>query len=258
MTKLTKEGKVAMATKVVGKLDELVAKRKVWQVEFDRTNKGLYKLLAGCLESYYEIKGTTAEKEILDAIKLALKARKVKIQESTPVLTLLVRYVFNTDRRRAHGYGRALRVAVGEKITVADFANWVTKFGGVEEVARTQGATAETIKKREQLEAKVDEVKGLLANAVDTPLATVAKTFLVNAADTAEYTLLIGKTQANGKTKVLSVVPNSTSAMIEAAMKKIAQALIDAGDHIAKEQLAQAVEDAKAEAANDAKMFEVA
>ena len=64
MTKLTKEGKVAMATKVVGKLDELVAKRKVWQVEFDRTNKGLYKLLAGCLESYYEIKGTTAEKEI--------------------------------------------------------------------------------------------------------------------------------------------------------------------------------------------------
>lgn len=46
--------------------------------------------------------------------------------------------------------------------------------------------------------------------------------------------------------------------MIEAVMKKIAQALIDAGDHIAKEQLAQAVEDAKAEAANDAKMFEVA
>lgn len=237
---------------MIAKLDELVTKRKAWQVEFDRTNKGLYSLLASCLESYYEIKGTTAEKEILEGIKTTLKARKVKVQESTPVLTLLVRYVFNAERRRAHSYARALRVAVSEKITAAEFAKWVAKFGGVEEVAKTQGATEETLKKREQLLAKMEEVKDLLEQQIDTPLATVAKTALVNAADTAEYTLLIGKMQANGKTKVLSVVPNSSSAMLETAIKKIAVALIALGDQVAQENAKQDLEDAKREAANDA------
>jgi len=254
--KLSKSQKIAVTTSVIAKLDELAKKRTTWQVEFDRTNKGLYTLLAGCLESFYEIKGTTAEKEILDGIKVTLKGRKVKIQESTPVMTLLVRYVFDTDRRRAHNYARALRVAANEKIEVAKFADWVSDFGGIEDVARVKGATDETLKKRALLEAKVDEVKDLLVGAIETPLATVNKTYLVNAADTGEYTLLIGKMQANGKTKVLSVVPNSTSAMIDAAIKKIAQALIDTADRIAQEQAAQALEDAKNLAANDAEMLE--
>ena len=63
--KLSKLHKEAATTKMIAKLDELAAKRNVWQAEHDRTNVGLYNLLASCLESYYEIKGTTAEKEIL-------------------------------------------------------------------------------------------------------------------------------------------------------------------------------------------------
>lgn len=255
MQKITKAQKIDVAKSIIAKLDALEAKRKVWQVEFDRTNKGLYGFMATTIDIYYEIKGTKTEKQILEGIKTVLKARNIKVQESTPVLTLLVRYVFNPERRRAHCYARALRVAISQKVTAAAFPGWVEKFGGIEEVANTHGATAETLDKREKLLTKVEEVKTLLEQQIDTPLATVGKTLLVNAADTAEYTLLIGKMQANGKTKVLSVVPDATSAMIEAAIKKIATALIEYQERVAQENAKQAVRDAKFEAANSAELL---
>ena len=256
--KLSKLHKEAATTKMIAKLDELAAKRNVWQAEHDRTNVGLYNLQANCLELYYEIKGTTAEKEILAGIKTVLTARGVKVMQSTPVLTMLVRYVFNAERRRAHSYARALRVAVNEKVTATDFAGWIAKFGGVEEVANTKGATEETLKKRAKLESKIEEVKELLVQQLITPLATAPKTALVNVADTGEYTLLIGKTLASGETQVLSVVPDSTSAMIDAAIRKIAEALINGVDSINKEIAVGAVVDALKVATNDAVLLDMA
>ena len=75
--------------------------------------------------------------------------------------------------------------------------------------------------------AQVELVKDLLDTQLKNPLAIVPKTLLLDVASTAEYTLLIGKTLANGETQVLNVIPDATSAMIDMAIKKIAQALIN-------------------------------
>jgi len=256
--KLNKDQKAAVTTRMIAKLDDLAAQRNVWQAEYDRTNKGLYNLLAGCLNMYYEIKGTTAEKEILAGIKTALAARGVRVLQSSPVLTMIVRYVFSTERRRAHAYARALRAAVNEKVTVENFADWVASFGGIEEVSSTKGATEETLNKRAVLVNKVEEVKQLLVQQLQNPLAVAPKTALVNAVDTGEYTLLIGKMLANGETQVLSVVPDTTNAMIETALKLIAAALIKGVDTIKQEHAVNAVETAMNDAVNDAEVFEFA
>ncbi len=253
--KLNKDQKAAVTTTMIAKLDELAAKRNVWQAEYDRTNKGLYNLLAGCLNMYNEIKGTTAEKEILAGIKTALAARGVRVLQSTTVLTMIVRYVFNTERRRAHAYARVLRAAANDNISVEKFAGWVEEFGGIEEVSSNKGATEETLKKRAILVNKVEEVKELLVQQLQNPLAVAPKTALVKAVDTGEYTLLIGKMLANGETQVLSVVPDTTNAMIEAALKLIAGALIKGVDNIKKEHAIDAVAKAMNEAANDATTF---
>jgi hypothetical protein len=257
--RITANQKHEIASATLVKLDALANRRQVWQRDFyDKSNKGLYALLSDCLGMYYEIKGSPAEKIVLESIKVTLEARGTKVQASTPVLTLIVKYVFNAERRRASSYSRALRVAAKEAVSVANFAEWVAKVGGVEEVASTKGVTDETIKKRGQLDAKVAEVKQLLVSQLQHPLALVPKTALAHPADSAEYTLLIGKMLASGQTQVLSVVPGSSGAMIEQAIRKIAQELLNKVEEHVKAQAEIAAQAAVTEAANQAFFKEIA
>lgn len=257
--RITANQKHEIASATLVKLDALANRRQVWQRDFyDKSNKGLYALLSDCLGMYYEIKGSPAEKIVLESIKVTLEARGTKVQASTPVLTLIVKYVFNAERRRASSYSRALRVAAKEAVSVANFADWVTKVGGVEEVASTKGITDETIKKRSQLDNKVAEVKQLLVSQLQHPLALVPKTALAHPADSAEYTLLIGKMLASGQTQVLSVVPGSSGAMIEQAIRKIAQELLNKVEEHIKAQAEIAAQAAVTEAANQAFFKEIA
>lgn len=257
--RITANQKHEIASATLVKLDALASRRQIWQRDFyDKTNKGLYTLLSECLGMYYEIKGSSAEKVVLESIKATLEARGVNVQASTPVLTLIVKYVFNAERRRASAYSRALRVAAKEAISVGDFADWVAKVGGVDEVASTKGVTDETIKKRGQLDAKVAEVKQLLVSQLQHPLALVPKTALAHPADSAEYTLLIGKMLASGQTQVLSVVPGSSGAMIEQAIRKIAQELLNKVEEHVKAQAELAAQAAITEAANQAFFKEMA
>ena len=257
--RITANQKQEIASATLIKLDALASRRQVWQRDyFDKSNKGLYTLLSECLGMYYEIKGSLAEKVVLESIKVTLESRGVAVQSSTPVLTLIVKYVFNAERRRASAYSRALRVAAKEAISVGDFADWVSKVGGIEEVATAKGVTDETLKKRSQLDAKVAEVKQLLVNQLQHPLALVAKTALAHPADSAEYTLLIGKMLASGQTQVLSVVPGSTTAMIEQAIRKIAQELINKVEENIKAHAELAAQAAVTEAANQAFFKEIA
>jgi hypothetical protein len=257
--RITANQKQEIASATLVKLDALANRRQVWQRDFyDKSNKGLYALLSECLGMYYEIKGSSAEKVVLESIKATLESRGIIVQSSTPVLTLIVKYVFNAERRRASAYSRALRVAAKEAVSVGNFAEWVTKVGGVEEVASTKGITDETIKKRGQLDAKVAEVKQLLVTQLQHPLALVPKTALAHPADSAEYTLLIGKMLASGQTQVLSVVPGSSGAMIEQAIRKIAQELLNKVEEHIKEQAEIAAQAAVTEAANQAYFKEIA
>ena len=125
-------------------------------------------------------------------------------------------------------------------------------------LASTKGITDETIKKRSQLDNKVSEVKQLLVNQLQHPLALVPKTALAHPADSAEYTLLIGKMLASGQTQVLSVVPGSSGAMIEQAIRKIAQELLNKVEEHVKAQAELAAQAAITEAANQAFFKEMA
>ena len=257
--RITANQKQEIANATLVKLDALANRRQVWQRDFyDKSNKALYALLSDCLGMYYEIKGSSAEKVVLEGIKANLEGRGIKVQTSTPVLTLIVKYVFNAESRSASAYSRALRVAANEAISVGNFAEWVTKVGGIEEVASTKGITDETIKKRSQLDNKVAEVKQLLVNQLQHPLSLVPKTALAHPADSAEYTLLIGKMLASGQTQVLSVVPGSTTTMIEQAIRKIAQELLNKVDEHIKAQAELAAQAAITEAANQAYFKEMA
>jgi hypothetical protein len=145
-----------------------------------------------------------------------------------------------------------LRVAVNEKIDGGHFVEWVMNHGGIEEITNNKGATEETLKKRAMISNKVEEVKDLLVSRVEKPLSIVPKTNIALPADSSEYTLLLGKMLANGETKVLSVVPNATSAMLDQAIRKIAEALMKQIDDLAHKETEKLAEQAMEKAVNDA------
>lgn len=256
----TKQNKQTASANTIARLNELSAQRETWERDlFARSNKALYELLTECLKVYVSIKGTGAEGTVLADMKTVLAQRGIVTKGSSPVLTVIVRYVFNNDRRRAHSYSRVLRIAVLEGVEPARFADWVAEQGGIEEVVRTKALSEGTLKKRATLADYAVQVKQLLLSQLEIPLATVPKTGLMgNAVDTSEYTLLIGKTQANGETKVLSIVPNATESMINAAVQRIAQALMNGVEQLNADNAKVSAELAAKDAANSAIVKQVA
>ena len=221
----SKNAKANTKNTLLAPLDALIEVRKKWQVSYDHSNEGLYQLLADCLGLYTEIKGMPTEKATLTAIKKELVERGVTIQKNSTVFNLIVRYVFNSERRRTHIYAKALAVAINEGVTKEEFPSWVDDFGGIEEVA-TQKANISKQKKSAEFVTQIESVKNMLITQISSPLAIVPKTTLLNSTDTQDYTLLIGKMQADGKTRVLSVVPNTSATMVNMAIANIAGELL--------------------------------
>jgi hypothetical protein len=136
---VSKEGAATInAIKVVEEADALVVQRETFErEELARSNKALYAILT---RIYTLFNKAAEEKCIKDTVKLMreqLKKRNVKVQVNTPALTVFVRYVFNSDRKRAYNYTSTLMAAIDEEITPENLADFIEKSNGVEECKKT-------------------------------------------------------------------------------------------------------------------------
>jgi len=225
-------------TAVLKTLQELYQKGVTWTKELDRTNSKKYALLAECLGTYHLIKGQNLERAVIKEITEELVNRGFVIKKNPKIINLIVRYVFNSDRRRVFSYARALNIAINDGIKVDQFAQWVADHGGIEDVTSKKGKTEEAIHREAYLKLKVEEARDLLVGKIATPLAVVAKDQFTDRAGGGEYTLLIGKTNGDNQTQVLCTVPDATSHMVDTAIGKIAHALMqDEKTKVAKKAL---------------------
>jgi hypothetical protein len=238
----------------LSKLDALAAKRESWEVNYDASNQDLYGLLAECIETYDSIKAKPSERAVLASIKAVLVAKGLKIQSHTTVLCLIVRYVFGIKTsKRIDSYHRALTIALKSNVTKNTFAQWVSDFGGIEEVVLEKGVDPEAEEKQEALDEEKEEVKEKLSDMLNDPAPFIfPKSEFEDDTDTGEFTLLIGKTVRGGTVKVLSVVPNSTKDMIDKAISKIAKAQLKQQEQEYKAAFRKKADEAKNDAVNEA------
>lgn len=108
--KVNKSTEVNTAKDVMNKLDGLYQKGIEWTTQYNRTNATLYLLLAHCLEIYGFIKGKSYEGDVIKTMLKALADRGFTVPKHPRIINLIVRYVFNTERRRVYAYARALNV----------------------------------------------------------------------------------------------------------------------------------------------------
>lgn len=209
---------------LVAKLDGLSAKCDAWEHGIYQTaTDALYELLAECLDIYQQdfIKATD---DVKAALRLELVNRLqsagIRVFKTTLTMHLLVRYVFKSDRRRAHVYGYVLRAAVADGIAGWMLPDYIRSAGGVEEIRRKQVVKEETLKAREQLAAAVAWVIAEIEQNSVSPLGVIDAP---TGEDFKDFCVVLGKPRGDGTIALVSVLSDVSESMLKQFTEKVAK-----------------------------------
>lgn len=230
------------AASIVQELDVLSVRRKEWEAtDYKKANDGLYALLADCLEVYEArfVKGDETDRKALRAsLMQRLQADGVRVVKTSTTLTMLTRYVFNSDRKRAQGYGYVLAAAVSHGKTAAEFAGWVASEGGLEEIKRKMVKSEASKQRQAAVDTAAVAVKGELELNTLQPLAHVNLEGL-----SGNYAVLLAKPNVAGGVDIVGSLSEVNDALVNALILRMAKQLAaktladaELGRQISKEQ----------------------
>ena len=224
------DSNIAFANETVQQLDLLVANRKTWEAtDYKKANEGLYSLLSDCY-TLFETKFKNAKsdedrKAVRIEIAHRLTADGVKVQKNSTTLTMFVRYVFGSDRKRAHGYAYVLKAAISHDIRADGLVKFITEAGGIEEIKRKMVASEKAIANKEKREKAFGLVKTKAELHELSPLASLDMPIVNNRTP---YVVLVAKPMTNGKTHVVALLKNASETLVNVLYKHIAKGDLDA------------------------------
>ena len=213
---------LAFSVSVVTQLDGLATQRKRWEAkDYKKANEGLYSLLANCLEVFNKefVAATDGNKIALRTdLTARLQAEGVRVQRNTTTLTMFVRFVFGSDRKRAHGYTYVLKAAISYGITSASLPSWIVEQGGIEEVKRQMIVSAKALQARATLATARSQVAANVEQAEVTPLAKLSI-----AGVTGQYALLLARPSPDGMVSIVGVLADVEEGFYNACLLKMAR-----------------------------------
>ena len=216
----------AFANTSVQTLDGLVTRRKQWEAtDYKKANEGLYALLAdgkALFDEKFMNAGATGQKALRIELTAKLKADGVKVQKTSPTLTMFVRYVFGSDRKRAHGYAYVLKAAISHGVAAKDLAGYIVQEGGIEEVKRKMVMKEETIARRAAVDAAKVSVKAAAELASVTPLASVP---LAGVSGT--YAVLLAQPTPDGMVNIIGVLSDVKDTLVETLFVQMAKKKVE-------------------------------
>lgn len=223
-----KQFTISSAT-LISTFDGLVAQRENFEKEeYARSNKRLYEILGEIYKNYLLIKENKAAfKDAVKKMTAKLKSEGERVQTTTVVITLFVRYVFRTDRQRAFNYSRTLQAALAKKIDADKLAEFIEAAGGVEECKRQLTKKPETLKKEQDIAEKLPLVEEQLADEEICLSEFKVPPEWVKNTHGEELTFLVGKADKKGHMRVVSVVPGYSKGMANWAKKQLAMFLME-------------------------------
>lgn len=212
---------IAYATSIVQTLDGLAAKRKIWEsTDFKKANDGLYALLAQCLETFESQFVNASEsnrKTLRSELTALLKTAGVKVQKNTSTLNMFVRFVFGSDRKRAHGYAYVLMAALSHKKTAAELPAWIAQCGGIEEIKRLMVQSEEAKAKAVRVSAAQNNIAAEIEQAKITPIATLDMPL------SGEYAVLLAKPNPDGTVSILGSLSEVSQGLFNGLLGRMAR-----------------------------------
>ena len=216
------------ATDVINQANKLFEQREQFEtVTLARTNDALYKLLADVYALYKEAAASDkCIKESVASMRDELKTRGIVTQINTPKITVFVRYIFNSDRKRSYNYTQTLLAAIAAKIEPENLAEFISDNSGVEEIKRGRKVEPEVTKLKEDIEKALPHVQAELESM--SPIASVTMPgSSVDLNDDTKYAFIVARIGANGELELLKTVPKTTVALENIAFKALAVQAIE-------------------------------
>ncbi len=103
-----------------------------------RGHQALYQLLADIYAFALKVQLSEYRSHIHVAMVSALKERKIKVQENTSEMTVLVKYLVGPDRRKAANFSRVLEIALKENLSAKDLPSYIERRGGISQIQVTE------------------------------------------------------------------------------------------------------------------------
>ena len=216
-----------VAAGYIKRANELAVAREKFETEtLARSNKELYGILGQVHDLFLSACASTeCLKDTVKAMKAVLAKRNVKVQSNSPALTVFVRYVFNSDRKRAYNYTRTLMAAIKDKKANETLAEFIESKGGVEECKKNFAKKPETLAKEVALkDAIADSFMALENLPAKETVALPNSSVYFN--DGCTYAFVLARQNANNELELLRTVPTTTKAMENAALKEVAKDLL--------------------------------
>ena len=220
---------VAPTTEVViKKANELVAAREKFETTtLARSNKELYGILGQVHDLFLSACASTeCLKDTVKEMKAVLAKRNVKVQSNSPALTVFVRYVFNSDRKRAYNYTRTLMAAIQAKAPYNKIAEFIEGKGGVEECKKNFVKKIETVQKELAIKEATAEMTATLQTMEAEEVVHMSDSS-VHFSDGCDFVYVIARQTAKDKLELLRVIPKTTKALENSAIKELAKDLIE-------------------------------
>lgn len=196
----------AFAATITQSLDALSIARDSWEKnEYKSATDGLYGLLSKTYSVYEHlfIEATDDDRKTLrNSLAAKLKADGVKVQLNTTTLSLLIRYVFKSDRKRVMRYRYAIEAAKSHAVNAAGLTAWLHAQGGIDAVAKLIKPSQETLAKRQKLATATTDVNNLIEHRKVNPLANVTIAGLT----AKTRTVFIAEPSLNGTFNIVCVV----------------------------------------------------
>lgn len=215
----------AFANTIVQQLDALANQRQQWEsTDYKKANEGLYDLLAQCLSIYQArfVKGSTQDQKALrSGLIQRLTADRIRVVKTSTTLTMLARFVFNSDRKRAQGYAYVLTAAVSHGVMASDFKAWVTKEGGIEQIKRYMVKSQEALARKAALDTATVAVKSEIEQRALKPLAHVCIEGL-----SGSYAMLLVKPNPTGMADVVGALDSLDAVLVNALIVRMAKAQV--------------------------------
>jgi len=216
----------ANAERVMKKVDELYVVREKYETEtLARSNKELYAILGDIYGVFKAACEDNCLAETVVRMKAALDKRNVKTQSNSPALTIFVRYIFNSDRKRAYNYTRTLMAFIKDRKGNETISDFIERNNGVEECKKSISKKPETLAKEEAIKSATVEVMETLESMPSTETVKLPNSS-VNLSDSCSYAFVIARVANNGKLDLLRAVPMTTKAMEASAIKELAKDLL--------------------------------
>lgn len=202
------------------RLDSLSQARDSWEKnEYKSATDSLYALLSKSYAVYEElfVNAVTDEdrKALRNSLAAMLKADGVKVQLNTTTLSLLIRFVFKSDRKRVMRYRYAIEAAKSHNISSEGLTAWLHAQGGIDAVAKLISVSEETAAKRKKIADATLDLNSLIEYRKTEPLLNVTIPNLT----AKTRTVFIAEASINGTFNIVCAVEDVADSLYAGLVK---------------------------------------